>query len=166
MNVKSEQPQYVHDFAGNGALRATGIGAITVGANWTLEGRFFMTQLYGAAMVHVKGPGATGFWMGLNGGGRFTVESDSAGFSYREGEFPPDTGSWFYFCVTMSASGYMTMNAAQGGGSWNRAFTLPSNANFTSAGVARRDAGAPEPGRLPVPPLHRQCPLHKLRAVD
>ena len=74
--------------------------------------------------------------MGLNGGGRFEVASDTSGFSYGDGGFPPETGSWYYLCVTMNSAGFMTMNAVQDSRSWNASYVVSSNANMYRARAA------------------------------
>ena len=130
MRVSSDVTQYAINFGGYGALSTFPSGMLTT-PDFTLETWVYMTQLYGAAMVHVLGVNnSAGWYMGLNGGGRFVVETDSPTTSYGDGEFAPDTGSWCYLGVRMEA-GTLTMWALQGTRAWNKAYTGVNASRFS-----------------------------------
>ena len=133
MRISSAIPQFYYDFGGSGALSMLNSSPpynIKTTFPFTLEAWVYTDRLYGCCFVHVQNTAPLySFFIGLNGGGRLEVATDTPFTSYGNGEWAPQTNSWFYV-ATYVTEAEVTAYAWQNGVNWRRIFPHAVNPRF------------------------------------
>ena len=152
MRTSSDVQQFYYDFGGSGALSMFNSSPpynVKMTFPFTLEFWAYTNRLYGCSFVHVQNTVPLySFYVGLNGGGRLEVATDTPFTSYGEGSWAPNTDSWFYVaCVVTEAQ--VRMYAWQDNRVWSGVFTqaissrfiLPLPESYGSITLGRRAGG-------------------------
>jgi hypothetical protein len=153
MRVSSDIDQFYYDFGNSGALSTLNSNPsynVRTVFPFTLEVWAFTSRLYGCCFVHVQNTFSLySFYIGLNGGGRLELATDTPFTVYGDGEWAPNTNSWFYVACVVTSS-QVTLYARQAGqANWSKSwalqstsrFVLPQADSYSSVTLARRSGG-------------------------